>query len=70
LTDKLWELGLDGIAKELTGPPEWRIEDTGFTLRFSINAAIHYVANVRDKTTDPSGKKNTDQTLSKLKNLH
>jgi hypothetical protein len=70
LTDKHWELGLDGTAKELTGLPEWRIEDIGSTLWLSVDAAIHYVADVRDKITDPSIKKNADQTLAKLKNLH
>lgn len=70
LTDKHWELGSDGTPKEMTGPPEWRIEDTASTLWLSIDAAIHYVTDVRDKTTDPSIKKNADQTLTKLKKLN
>lgn len=66
-----WEAAPDGTrAKEFTGPLAWRI------YRFdpsepwiSLDTAIRYVTEMRDKTTDPAIKKNADETLAILLKL-
>lgn len=57
-------------SKEVTGPPEWRIEGTGIAMLLNIAAAIHYVTLTREKTTNPVIRKNADETLAKLRKLH
>ena len=70
LTGKHWELNQDGgVGKEVTGPPEWRIDCSERALWVDVDAAIHYVTQLRDKTIDPAIKKNADQTLAKLLKL-
>jgi hypothetical protein len=71
LTDKHWEFGPDGVTeKEVSGPLAWRIEDPDTVLWITVDTAVRYVKQAREKTTDPTLKKNADQTLAKLKALH
>lgn len=71
LTDKRWELGSDGVTeKEVSGPFTWRIENAEPVFWLTVDAASRYVRERRDKTTDPTIKKNADATLARLKNLH
>ncbi len=77
LTNKHWELGTDGnAAREVTGSAEWRIDSagsggTGNEIWLTVGAAIRYVTQMRDKTTNPVVKQNADRTLSILKrHLH
>lgn len=67
LSDKHWEIATDGTAKEFNGPLAWRVEDTSFEPLISLDTAMRYVRQVRDKTTDPVVKKNAARTLTILK---
>jgi hypothetical protein len=70
LTNKHWELNQDGArGKEMTGPAQWLIDCPENAEWISVDAAIHYVTDTRDKATDPSVKKNADETLAKLMKL-
>lgn len=74
LSEKPWdrEAAPHGTtAKEFTAPLAWRI------YRFdppepwiTLDTAIRYVTEMRDKTTDPSIKKNADKTLVQFTKLH
>jgi hypothetical protein len=65
LTDRHWEFGLDGITeKEESGPRAWRIENPEPLLWITVDTAIRYVKEAREKTTDPTIKKSADQTLA------
>src|SRR5260370_24359742 len=68
-TDKHWEFEPDGrTLKEVTGPLEWRCKDTpGAAIYLTVESAIRYVKKVRDKSSDPTIKKNADKTLAILK---
>jgi len=71
LTDRQWEFGLDGITeKEESGPRAWRIENPEPLLWITVDTAIRCVKEAREKTTDPTIKKNAGQTLAKLMQLH
>jgi hypothetical protein len=70
LTDKHWELGPDGVTeKEVNGPLAWRIENSEPVLWITKDTAVRYVKEAREKTTDPTLKKNADQTLTTLRSL-
>jgi hypothetical protein len=66
LSDKHWQIGTDGSAKMLEGPLAWRVENTSYEPFISLDAAIRYVIQRRDKTTDPVLKKNAAGTLAVL----
>lgn len=71
LTSKHWELNQDGArGKELTGSPQWLIDCPENASWITVDTAIRYVTETRTKTTDPSIKKNADETLTKLTKLH
>jgi len=55
--------------QEIFGPSRWMIEDSTGEQWISVNAAINYVTDMRDKTTDPAVQQNANQTLAKLMNL-
>ncbi len=57
-------------AKEVIGPNRWKIEDSPSEEWTTVNAAIRYVTEMRDKATDPAIKKDAEETLTKLKSLH
>ena len=67
LSDKRWEIATGGTVKEFDGPPAWRIEDTFFEPFISLDAAIRYVTQTRNKIADPVLKRNAGKTLSILK---
>jgi hypothetical protein len=56
-------------AQEIIGPRRWKIEDSTREQWISVNAAINYVTDMRDKTTDPAVQQNANQTLAKLMSL-
>jgi len=56
--------------EERTGPPDWHITGSQGPPWTTVNTAIRYVLEMRQKTTDPLIKKNADQTLAKLMKLH
>jgi hypothetical protein len=63
---------LDGktVAKEMTGPPGWQITDSQGVPWTTVNTAVRYVLEMRNKTRNPTVKKNADDTLSELLRLH
>jgi hypothetical protein len=70
--------GSDGktlVEKKPTGASAWQIEGPQTEgpppLPWTtVNTAIRYVLEMRDKATDPAIKKNADETLAKLKKLN
>lgn len=67
--------GPDGkteIERKPMGPgySAWKIEGPTFPRWTTVNTAIRYVLEMRNKTTDPATKKNADETLTKLLTLH
>jgi hypothetical protein len=65
--------GPDGktvVSKKPTGSQWWQIQGPRGLPWTTVNTAIRYVLDMRDKTTDPSIKKNADETLAKLMKLH
>ena len=66
-TDVHWEIAMDGSVKQLSGPYAWRIENPSFAPLLTLNTAIRYVTVSRDKTSDPTIRKNADRTLSILR---
>ena len=63
----------DGKILEEKQIPEskvWQIEGPLPPPWTTVNTAIRYVLETRDKTADPIIQKNADQTLAKLKKLH
>jgi hypothetical protein len=67
LSDKHWEIATDGTAKEFNGPLAWRIENTSFEPLITLDTAMRYVSQVRDKTTDLDVKMKAARTLTILK---
>ena len=68
LSEKHWQIAQDATVKELDGPLAWRIEDTFFEPFITLDTAIRYVTQTRDKTADPVIKKNAAKTLAILRN--
>jgi hypothetical protein len=60
----------NGSGKEMIGPGRWKIEDSSSEQWITVDVAIRYVTELRDKTTDPAIKKNGDLTIAKLNTLH
>jgi len=56
--------------EERTGPTEWQIEEPAGLPWTTVNTAIRYVLEMRDKSTDPVIERNADDTLAKLLKLH
>jgi hypothetical protein len=64
-------LGPDGkIEREATGAMEWEIESPQGLPWTTVNTAIRYVLETRDKTTGPAIKMNADRTLTALEKRH
>jgi len=66
-TDVHWEIAQDGTVKQLSGPYAWRIEDPVFWPLLTLNTAIRYVTETREKTSDPTIKRNADRTFTILR---
>ena len=67
-TNKHWEPAPDGSTPQITiGAPQWKIEGSLNVRMAAVDAAIRYVARMRDETTDPDVKKNADRTIAILK---
>jgi len=70
LTDKHWEPGPNGAPwKEVNGPWMWKLDGAQSVRWATVDAAIRYVKQMRDKATDPSLKRNADNTIAILKRL-
>jgi hypothetical protein len=71
LTSKHWEVGPDHrTLREVTGPPEWRLEKETNYVYLAVDTAIRYLTQARDSTADPVIKKNAEQSLATLKRHH
>jgi hypothetical protein len=65
--------GPDGktlIEKKPVGYRVWQIQGQPGPPWTTVNSAIRYVLEMRDKTTDPAHRKNADETLAALLKLH
>jgi hypothetical protein len=65
--------GPDGktvVNKKPSGTRGWQIEDPRGVPWTTVNTAIRYVLEMRNKTSDQALKKNADETLAKLLQLH
>lgn len=68
LTDKHWEMGADGSPiREVTGAWQWKFDATQSLRRATVDAALRYVQQVHDATTDPVIRKNANLTLAVLR---
>jgi hypothetical protein len=63
LSSKHWKITKDGTVEEFEGPLVWRIEDTSFQPLITLDTAIRYVTQTRDKTADAVVKMNAAKTL-------
>jgi hypothetical protein len=65
--------GPDGktiISQKPSGTRGWQIEDPRGMPWTTVNTAVRYVLEMREKTANPIVKKNADETLAKLLQLH
>jgi hypothetical protein len=64
----------DGTTLEVSevkaSPSAWRIESPQGPPWTTVNTAIRYVLEAREKTQDPTVKKNADRTLTELLRFH
>jgi hypothetical protein len=69
LTDANRKLVTDEkITKEVNGPFEWRIEGAQpAEMHITVDTAIRYVTQMRDKAKDPIVKRNADKALAMLR---
>lgn len=67
LSDKHWQVAPDGTVKEFEVPLAWRVEDTSFSPIMTLAAAVRYVEEEKDKSSDPAVRKNAASTLAILK---
>jgi hypothetical protein len=58
------------VDKIVTGPSAWQIEKAPAIPWTTVNTAIRYVLEMREKTNVPLIKKNADDTLKKLLSHH
>jgi hypothetical protein len=66
-------MGPDGktlIEKRPVGYREWQIQGSLDSQWTTVNTAIRYVLEKRDKAIDPTIKKNADRTLAMLLQMH
>ncbi len=65
--------GPDGktiVSRRATGLRAWQIEGRPGPPWTTVNTAIRYVLEMRARTSDPIVRKNADETLSRLLQLH
>jgi hypothetical protein len=73
LAPSQWEMyGADGktVVKEMQGPVGWQITDSRGMPWTTVNSAIRYVLEKRNSTNDATVRKNADDTLTALLQLH
>jgi hypothetical protein len=58
------------IAEVKTSPEAWRIETPHGPTWATVNTAIRYVLEARERTQDPAVKKNAEMTLGALLRFH
>jgi hypothetical protein len=56
--------------EERTGREEWQIQESPGLPWTTVNTAIRYVRERRERSNDPVIKKNADETLARLLKLH
>jgi hypothetical protein len=54
------------LAEQKTGPPGWQIAGPRGAPWTTVNTAIRYVLEMREKSTDPATKRNANETLRQL----
>jgi hypothetical protein len=70
LTDRHWQAGAaGGPAREITGPTEWRIEGSPPEPHITVQTAIQYVMQLRDKAKGSVIRKNANKSIAALKRL-
>ena len=66
-SDKRWEFDRrTGVAREVVGPTQWRLNSFQPTLFLNVDTAIRYVTEMRAKWHDPTIRSNADATLAVL----
>ena len=68
-----WVTGADGktpVEKKFVGYRVWQIQGSPGLPWTTVNTAIRYVLEQREKTTDPAIRRNADATLAQLLRLH
>jgi len=68
-TDKHIEVGNDGRWQQVKGVLEWRIGTVPSAPHVSVDTAIRYVTELRDKSSDPIIKTNADRAVDDLRTL-
>lgn len=66
LSDNQWEVAKDGVVKQSEVPLAWRIEDTSFEPLITLDTAIRYVRQARERSADPAVNRNAAKTLGIL----
>jgi|ERR1700687_653693 len=56
--------------EERTGPDEWQIKEPAGMPWITVNTAVRYVLETRERSKDPVIRKNAEETLSRLLKLH
>src|SRR5215510_9492283 len=70
LTDTHWEFGPGGEGlREVKGPPEWRIATFEYQPWITIQAAIRYLARLRDESSSEKMKSDADKSIAILQHL-
>jgi hypothetical protein len=69
LTTKQYDIGADGGEVLLGGPKAWRIEGSPSEPHITIDAAILYVTQLRNKATSAVIKENANITIVALKKV-
>lgn len=64
--------GSDGktVLRQIPGPNEWKIKSPQGPPWTTVNTAVRYVLEVRNKSTDPVIRKNANETLARLLQLN
>ena len=69
-TNKHRDIGANGeTIREATGPWEWKIDGPVIARWATVDHAIEYVEQMRDKSDDPIIRNNADKTIAALKRL-
>jgi hypothetical protein len=70
-TNQHREIGTAGKAQtEVIGPPEWKIEGPIKRRTATVETALAYISERRDKTSDLKIRSNAEKTIKTLQGLH